>query len=289
LNIISQIKKLPNGYVATCSNDKTVIIWDPSSYPWILIRNYTGHTDSVLSLEIVNSDLIASGSQDGTIQIWSVNTGELKKTIQTLSSVTRLKLSNNGIYLVASYFQNVVNIFDINTGGNVNYMMGHTGVVWDFELIGDRNLLASSSEDSTIRFWDLTTQTCTLILSGHTDAVYGLKLISSDVLASASLDNTIKLWYITNGTLIRTLMGHTNSILWSIDLLNDGEILVSGSTDQNLIVWNLTTGEVLKTKYTGLFIQSLVVLDSVASKKISFLTFFFVKKCKLDKFFSGKN
>ena len=70
-------------------------------------------------------------------------------------------------------------------------------------------------------------------------------------------------------------MGHTNSILWSIDLLNGGEILVSGSTDQNLIVWNLTTGEVLKTKYTGLFIQSLVVLDSIESKK-SFLFKFFL-------------
>jgi WD40 repeat protein len=265
-NIINQFKQLSNGYVATCSSDKTVKIWDASSSPWKLLRNYTGHTDSVQSLELISTDLIASGSIDKTIRIWSVNTGELRKTIRTLSSVTRLKLLNNGFYLVAILDQNILSIFDINTGGSVNFITGHNGTVWELELIGDSNLFASSSDDLTIRIWDLSTQTCKFILTGHTDAVYGLKSISNEVLASASLDNTIKLWNITNGTLIRTLTGHTSPILWSIDKLNSEEILFSGSIDQNILMWNLTTGEVLKSKNTGLFIHSLVVYKTITSK-----------------------
>jgi WD40 repeat protein len=272
-NIINQIKQLANGYIVTCSSDKTVKIWDPSITPWRLIRNYTGHTDSVQSFEVISTDLIASGSKDGTIQIWSVNTGELQKTIQTLSTVSRLKLLSNGFYLAAILFQNILNIFDINTGGNVNFLTGHTGIVWDLELIGDTNLLASSSDDLAIRLWDLTTQTCRFILTGHTDAVYGLKSISSEVLASGSLDNTIKLWNITNGTLIRTLTGHTSSILWSIDMLNSVEILVTGSIDQNIIMWNYTTAEVLKTKNTSLFIQSMVAYKTISSKS-TYISFY---------------
>ena len=273
-NIINQIKQLPNGYVATCSNDKTVKIWDPSSSSsWVLLRNYTGHTDLVLSLESINSDLLASGSQDGSIHIWFLNTGELKRKIQALSPVSRLKLLNNGVYLVASFFQSVLNIFDIRTGGNINYMMGHSSLIFDLELIVNSNLLASSSDDLSIRLWDLTSQTCKFILTGHTDAVYGLKLISAEILASSSIDNTIKFWNITNGALIRTLTGHTSSILWSIDLINDAQKLVSGSMDQSIIMWDLTTGQILNTRNTGLFIQSLIVLNSINSKIISFLFF----------------
>jgi WD40 repeat protein len=270
-NIINQIKQLPNGNVATCSNDKTVKIWDPLSSSWTLLRNYTNHTDIVLSLEVINSDLIASGSQDGTIQIWSLNTGELKRTIKTLSPVSRLKLLSNGVYLAASLFQRVLNIFDINTGGNINYMIEHSSMILDLELIPNSNFLASSSEDLSIRIWNLTSQTCTFILTGHTDAVYALKLISTDTIASGSLDNTIKLWNISNGNLIRTLTGHTSSILWSIDLINETTKLVSGSMDQSIIIWNLTSSQILKTRNTGVFIQSLIVLNPIKSKKKHFI------------------
>ena len=83
--------------------------------------------------------------------------------------------------------------------------------------------MASSScfPDHTVRIWDLTTNTCKFILTGHTDWVYGLKQITPSILASGSEDTTIKLWDITTGQLIRTLLtGHTNYIYRSIDLMN---------------------------------------------------------------------
>ncbi len=144
-NIINQIKQLANGYIVTCSSDKTVKIWDPSSSPWKLLRNYTGHTDSVQSLEVLSTDLIASGSIDKTIQIWSVNTGELRNKIQTSSSITRLKLLSNGVDLMAVLDQKVLNKFNINTGGSDYFLEGHNGTILELEFISDGNLLASSS------------------------------------------------------------------------------------------------------------------------------------------------
>jgi WD40 repeat protein len=61
------------------------------------------------------------------------------------------------------------------------------------------DLLASSSEDKTVRIWNLTTNTCKFILTGHTDIVRGLKQITPNILASGSDDRTIKLWDITTG------------------------------------------------------------------------------------------
>ncbi len=81
-------------------------------------------------------------------------------------------------------------------------------------------ILASSSSDKTIRIWNLTTNTCKFILTGHTKGVTGLKQITSSILASGSYDYTIKLWNTTSGQLIRTLSNHTGAIQWSVDLLN---------------------------------------------------------------------
>jgi WD40 repeat protein len=121
--------------------------------------------------------------------------------------------------------------------------------------------LASASEDQTVRIWNLTTNTCKFILTGHTWGVVGLKQITSSILASGSSDRTIKLWDVTSGELIRTLTGHTGYIDWSVDLLNS-QTLVSGSTDETIKLWNWSTGECFSTIQTpGSNIESLAVIN----------------------------
>ena len=122
--------------------------------------------------------------------------------------------------------------------------------------------MASSSGDETVRIWNLTTNTCKFILTGHTSYVYGLKQITSTILASGSHDRTIKLWDIPSGQLIRTLTGHTNWIYYSVDLLNNGQTLVSGSYgDGTIKLWNWSMGECFSTiQTTDSDIQSLAVI-----------------------------
>jgi COMPASS component SWD3 len=123
------------------------------------------------------------------------------------------------------------------------------------------DLLASSSNDKTVRIWNSTNNTCKFTLTGHTDSVKGLKQITPSILASGSYDTTIKLWDIKSGQLIRTLTGHTNCIQCSVDLLNS-QTLVSGSRDQTIKLWNWSTGECFSTiKTTGSYIRSLSVID----------------------------
>jgi WD40 repeat protein len=263
---INRIKQSPfnSNYVATCSNDFIVKLWNTTTSCWTLIRTYTNHTQAVLGLEWINEDTIASGSNDLTIKIWSIVSGQTNRTISTYSGVRSLKLLSNGFYLACGLGNGNINIYDINNNGSlISTLVGHwfnTGVN-DLILLSD-DLLASSSGDHTIRIWNLTTNSTKFILQGHTVNVNGLKFISSDVLASGSNDKTIQLWNITNGQSIRTLTGHNNSIWWSVDLLNS-QTLASGSGDQTIKIWNTTTGECLNSFTTGLYINSLTVLTSI--------------------------
>ncbi len=282
-NQIRRIKQSPfnSNYVATCSWDKTVKIWDISSCwnaNWSLIQTYTNHTDFVLGLEWINQDTIASGSDDDTIQIWSIKMVQPKLTISSGDFVYSLKLLSNGFHLACGLYNGNINIYDINNGNLISSLRGHTTFINDLVQISD-DLLASSSRDETVRIWNLTTNATKFNLTGHTSPVYGLKLISSDLMASGSWDSTIKLWNITNGQLIRNLMGHGSYIYWSIDKLRDSQALVSGSLDQTIKIWNLTTGACLNSFNTGLQIQTLNVLTSIGrstSKNHYFFDFLFL-------------
>jgi WD40 repeat protein len=262
---IYRIKQFPfnTNYVATCSEDSTVKIWNVlSSFNWNLITTYSQHSPhGVYALEWLDNDTLASvGYFVQTIKLWSPTTGQTKRSIQTNQKVWSLKLLNTNIHLAAGLNNGDINIYNISDGNLVSSLKGHTSAVADLVQISD-NLLASASGDETVRIWNLTTNTCKFNLTGHTEIVYGLKQITSSILASGSWEGTIKLWNITSGQLIRTLTGHTSSIYWSVDLLNS-QTLVSGSGDQTIKVWNWSTGECLSTiPAQGSAIYSLTVID----------------------------
>jgi WD40 repeat protein len=264
---INRIKQSPfnnkTNYVATCANDNTVKIWDPSNNSnWTLIQTYRNHTGSVYGLEYINEDTVISGGFDQTIQIWTISTGRTIKKINTPALVYAIQiLSSDGFYMAVGLNNSIIYIYSVNTGSLYTTLQGHTNYVTDLVLISNNQTLASSSRDNTIRIWDLGTNTCQFVLRGHSNYVYGLKLISCNILASGSWDDSLRLWDLNSGKEIRKFTNHTGDIYFSIDLLNNNEeVLVSGSDDKTIILWNWNTGELLKKTDTSLRIKALAVL-----------------------------
>ena len=270
-NTVNQIKQLPNGLVATTSQDATIKLWNPSTscVSWTLIQTYTGHSIDVISVEYIDAYTIASVSiNDGTIQIWSIYTGQTNRTINTGTNPFSLALLSNGFYLACG-LNSHLRIYNIYTGNLVSSFIESSFngyAITDLALINGE-ILASAGTDHFVCLWNLSTNTLKYNLTGHTGEVIKLKLVKFEILASASLDNTIILWNITSGTLLRSLACHTNQIWFAIDLINDErDLLVSGSLDQTLKVWNFNTGLLLNSINTGMSIKSLAVVNSSLAK-----------------------
>jgi len=81
-------------------------------------------------------------------------------------------------------------------------------------------------------------------LTGHTNIIDSLIVLSDGTLASCSGDLKIRLWDTKTGQTIRILTGHT---IWvdSLAILSDGT-LVSGGDDNEIRFWDTKTGQTIK-------------------------------------------
>src|SRR6266567_4218855 len=101
----------------------------------------------------------------------------------------------------------------------------------------DGKILASGSNDTTIKLWNIRARKLLRTFAEHTDGVRSVAF-SSDrrTLASGSNDTTIKLWNLDTGKLLRTLKEHSKPVT-SVAFSPDGRTLASGSYDTTIKIW----------------------------------------------------
>ena len=67
-------------------------------------------------------------------------------------------------------------------------------------LSADARILATGSEDGTVRLWETTTGRPFASLQGHTGGVWSVALSpDGTLLASGSTDGTVRLWQVSTG------------------------------------------------------------------------------------------
>jgi len=100
---VNTVIAIPNTtYLASGSDDKSIIIWDYMSEQKILTFN--GHSDRVSSIDVIpNTTYIASGSDDETIIIWDYKKGSIVQcdNNQESSNITFIDIKSEFPAMVA--------------------------------------------------------------------------------------------------------------------------------------------------------------------------------------------
>ncbi|GAB4834528.1 hypothetical protein Ancab_032786 [Ancistrocladus abbreviatus] len=187
-------------YLASTDYDGVVKVWDASTGQGFY--EYMEHERRAWSVDFSRLDptRLASGSDDFSVKLWSINERSCLHTIRNIANVCCVQFSSHSSHLLAF--------------GSADFKL------YCYDL---RNINVP---------W--------CILSGHEKAVSHVKFVDSDTIVSASTDNTLKLWDLKKSSSVGlsinacslTLRGHTNEKNFVGLSVADGYIACGSETNE---------------------------------------------------------
>ena len=194
---VNSIAFSPDGKVlASGSGDKTIKLWDVASGREL--RSLSGHTDWVFSVAFSpDGKVLASGSYDSTIKLWDVASGsELRTLSGHTDKVTSVAFSPDGKVLASGGEDKTIKLWDAASGRELRTLNGEpkrqeensmaqvegvTNWVHSVAFSPDGKVVASGSQDNTIKFWDVASGSELRTLLFHLGEYPGLALAHEDV------------------------------------------------------------------------------------------------------------
>ena len=222
-----------------------------------LLYTLYGHTQRVKAVVITpNGKQVISGSDDKTLKVWNLETGEEIFTLighrnSQHGSINTLAVTPNSKQVISGSLDDTLKVWDLETRKELFTLTGHRKPVNAVAVTPNGKQVISGSDDKTLKVWDLETGEELFTLFGHLDEVNAVAVTpNGKQVISGSDDKTLKVWDLETGEELFTLFGHRARVN-AVAVTPNGKQVVSGSGhhidrgDRTLKVWDLETGEEL--------------------------------------------
>ncbi|RKP02095.1 hypothetical protein CXG81DRAFT_11188 [Caulochytrium protostelioides] len=173
-----------------------------------------------------NAATLYTGAQDQTLKCWALP--------QDLAAPAHVAAT-------ASLAERTVKLVSTWT------LVAHAKDINAVAVAPNDRLVASASQDRSIKLWRTDSGALVHTLKGHKRGVWSIAFSATDqVLLSASGDQTVRLWSVSDGACLRTFEGHLNSVL-KVHFVSGGLQFLSASSDGLLKLWNIKDAECVAT------------------------------------------
>lgn len=188
-----------------------------------------GHTDKVNSIAVLANGVGVSASDDGTLRVWDLRSGDRLQTLRGHNSpVISVTVTENGACVSGSK-DGTLRVWDIHTGKCLHTLKEHSGWVTCHAIIAD-DLCISGSMDKSLCIWNIRSGKRLHILKGHRAVITCVSVTASGLCISGSWDNTLRVWDIPSGKRIHIFKGHTSWI--TCTSVTKDNLCISGSDDE---------------------------------------------------------
>ncbi|AJR44296.1 Met30p [Saccharomyces cerevisiae YJM1242] len=233
----------------TGSYDSTIGIWD--LFTGKLIRRLSGHSDGVKTLYFDDRKLI-TGSLDKTIRVWNYITGECISTYRGHSDSV-LSVDSYQKVIVSGSADKTVKVWHVESR-TCYTLRGHTEWVNCVKLHPKSFSCFSCSDDTTIRMWDIRTNSCLKVFRGHVGQVQKIIPLTIKDVENLATDNT------SDGSSSQDDPTMTDGADESDTPSNEQETvldenipypthLLSCGLDNTIKLWDVKTGKCIRTQF----------------------------------------
>jgi coatomer subunit beta' len=234
-------------YILSCSDDMTVKLWDWNQ-DFECTQYFEGHQHYVMQIKFnpKDSNTFASGSLDRSIKVWGLGSPVAHYTLEGHErgvNCIDYYPSGDKPYILSGADDRTVKIWDYQTKSIVHSFDGHSHNVCAVLFHPKLPLIASASEDGTVRLWSSTTYRAESTLNYGMERAWALAATEeSNMLACgfdegcvvvelgnddpvASMDNTGKVIFAKNNEIQSANVRGLASSSGDEEALPDGERL----------------------------------------------------------------
>jgi WD40 repeat protein len=253
----------PNGsHVLTAGDDGKIKLWNAGNGANERTLEAGGKVQHALAVS-KNNVLLAAGSDDQIVRVFTFNDGKLLTEIKAPGVVRNLTFHPNNQALVAACTPaqgaGVLQTWNIlfNPGQPVPAEFGKpiqtypdAGAVADVSFDSKGGIFYSGSTDKPIQVWKFAADTPTKNFP-HPNIVDAVAFSPDGTqLATGCHDGRLRLFDVAKGAQIREIQAHVTmpqpSAIYCLAWSADGKQIVSGSYDHSLKLWNAADGKLIR-------------------------------------------
>lgn len=188
--------RLAKDLIASCSNDKTVKLWDgKTNEPKGIFKNFE---QAVRCIEFYEDAAnLISGSSEGSLKLWNIDYKDMiAECFYPESRIWGLGLFKKShrvaVGLNTRYSYGRLSLVDMLQFKEISQWLGHTKTISSLSCDADEKYFVTGSWDCTARLWDSRMQACAANME-HADWVQQVTCIGNEIL-SGSRDGMVRLW-----------------------------------------------------------------------------------------------
>lgn len=225
---------------ATCSDDKTLRLWD------LATGRQLGRIEATSAVNCARffrtGERLLIGLASGAVGVYDV-TGKLLQSVgKHADEVVGLEFLPGEVEAITVSRDRTLKRWHLADARLVRSCAGHTEMIRNVALTADGTRAATASFDGKVCVWNLTTGELLQTLHPHGGMVFGVGFSpDGSQLATGTADRLVRIWDLASSEEVARLEGHTGFV-YSTVFLPGGKRLLSASEDGSVRVWNVGTG-----------------------------------------------